>query len=120
MSLNCMKCGRETVDNEGFCAECLAEMEKYPVRPGMVIYLPQRREEPAPKKSHSRRKAAPSPEEQVKRLKKLVHRQSVAIVVLILLLLAVGHFAGMYLLDATAEFLSGQNYNAITDVFSGK
>ena len=120
MSLNCMKCGRETVDNEGFCAECLAEMEKYPVRPGMVIYLPRRREEPAPKKSHSRRKAAPSPEEQVKRLKKLVHRQSVAIVVLILLLLAVGHFAGMYLLDATAEFLPGQNYNAITDVFSGK
>ena len=118
--MNCMKCGRETVDSEAFCTECLADMEKHPVRPGTLIVLPQRKEETNPKKNHSRRKAAPPPEEQVKRLKKLVRKQNIAIVVLFLLLLAAGHFVGMYLLDATAEFLPGQNYQSITDVFSGK
>lgn len=118
--MNCMKCGRETVGTDVFCAECLEEMEKYPVRPGTVVQLPRRREEPVVKKSHSRRKASPPPEEQVKRLKKLVRRMNIALVVLFLLLLAAGHFAGKYLMDATAELLPGQNYNAITDVFSGK
>ena len=118
--MNCMKCGREAEDSNVFCAECLAEMEKYPVRPGVVVHLPRRREEPATKKGYGRRKAAIPPEEQVKRLKKLVRRLNVALVVLFLLLLAAGHFAGKYLVDATAELLPGQNYNAITDVFSGK
>ena len=118
--MNCMKCGRETVESEVFCTECLMDMEKHPVRPGTLISLPQRKEESAPKKSLGRRKAALPLEEQVKRLKKTVRRQTVAVVVLILLLLAAGHFAGMYLVEATAEFLPGQNYQAITDVFSGK
>ena len=118
--MNCMKCGRETVGNDVFCAECLAEMEKYPVRPGTVVLLPNRREEPALKKSHSRRKAGLPPEEQVKRLKKVVRKLNIAVLVLFLLLAAAGHFAGMYLLDATAEFLPGQNYHSITDVLDGK
>lgn len=118
--MNCMKCGRKAESSDVFCAECLAEMEKYPVRPGVMVHLPLRREEPVAKKGYGRRKAAPPPEEQVKRLKKLVRRMNVALVVLFLLLLVAGHFAGKYLVDATAEFLPGQNYNAITDVFSGK
>ena len=113
--MNCMKCGRETVESDVFCAHCLTEMEKYPVRPGTVVQLPRRREEPAVKKSHGRRKAAPPPEEQVKRLKKAVRKLWVAILVLVLLLAVFGYFAGKYILEATAEFLPGQNYHSVTE-----
>ena len=113
--MNCMKCGRETVKDDVFCAQCLAEMESYPVRPGTVVQLPQRREEPVVKKSSGRRKAAPAPEEQVKRLKKAIRKLWVTILVLVLLLAAAGHFAGKYILEATAEFLPGQNYHSVTE-----
>ena len=116
--MNCMKCGRETVEDDVFCGECLAEMEKYPVRPGVVVHLPRRREEPAAKKSYGRRKAAPSPEEQVKRLKKVIRRLNIALLVLVLLLLIAGYFAAVHLMESDVEFLPGQNYNSVTDVLS--
>ena len=116
--MNCMKCGRETVEDDVFCGECLAEMEKYPVRPGVVVHLPRRREEPAAKKSYGRRKAAPPPEEQVKRLKKVIRRLNIALLVLVLLLLIAGYFAAVHLMESDVEFLPGQNYNSVTDVLS--
>lgn len=38
----CMKCGREIPPTQVFCDECLKEMEKYPVKPGTPINLPNR------------------------------------------------------------------------------
>lgn len=38
-----MKCGRE-IRLGAFCDECLADMEKYPVKPNTVVQLPNRQE----------------------------------------------------------------------------
>ena len=113
--MNCMRCGRETVDNQVFCNECLADMEKYPVRPGTVVHLPRRREEPAVKKSLGRRKAPPSPEEQVKRLKLQIRRQRIVLLICTVLMLIAGYFAVVHVLEQDIDFLPGQNYSSVTD-----
>lgn len=48
--MHCMKCGRKTEDSHVFCPDCLTEMEKYPVKPGTVVKLPQHPTTPAAKK----------------------------------------------------------------------
>lgn len=40
--MNCLKCGKETDGTNVFCQECLQIMERYPVKPGTPIHLPQR------------------------------------------------------------------------------
>ena len=64
----CMKCGKEIKENQVFCEACLVTMGKYPVKPGTVVRLPQRKSAPAAKKSNSRRRTQIPPEEQVKNL----------------------------------------------------
>ncbi len=43
---HCMRCGKEMAEGQNFhfCEECLAEMEKNPVKPGTPIQLPKREE----------------------------------------------------------------------------
>jgi len=66
--VHCLKCGKETMDDQAFCLECQKEMAKYPVDPGTVVQLPARR--PAPLKKVVKRRI--TPEEQVKILRKRV------------------------------------------------
>lgn len=40
--MSCMRCGKEIGEGQVFCAECLAEMERHPVKPGTPIQLPHR------------------------------------------------------------------------------
>ena len=35
--MSCMKCGKEVSEDQVFCPECLAEMERYPVKPGTPV-----------------------------------------------------------------------------------
>ena len=116
MSMNCMKCGRELSDDGVFCAECLEEMEKYPIKPGVVIHLPRRKPEPVAKKALVRRKPLPSPEEQVKNLRKLVWRLIASLVVMVILLGATGYFTVVHLLESDIRLLPGQNYSAIGNI----
>lgn len=111
--MNCMKCGREVSDGV-FCMECLVEMERYPVKPGTVVQLPRRKSETAAKKSYSRRKLQPSPEEQIKSLRKTVRRLALILLVLVLLLGVTGYFTAVHLSESDAVFLPGQNYSAVT------
>jgi len=64
----CMKCGREIRESGVFCNNCLAEMEKYPVKPNISIQLPSRPDNSAPKKKTKPVKEIP-PEEQIRHLK---------------------------------------------------
>ncbi len=64
----CLKCGKETMDDQAFCLECQKEMAKYPVDPGTVVQLPPKKQLP-PKRTTRRRI---TPEEQVKILRKRV------------------------------------------------
>ena len=40
--MNCLRCGAEVAEGESFCANCLAEMEKYPVPPDTYVMIPKR------------------------------------------------------------------------------
>ena len=53
--MNCMKCGREILEGS-FCEECLASMDKYPVKPNIVVQIPNRQEAIQAKKMIRRRK----------------------------------------------------------------
>lgn len=110
--MNCMKCGRE-VSVGSFCAECLADMERYPVKPGTVIQLPRRRPEPSVKKNHSRRRPQPSQEEQLRTLRKLVRGLVLALVISLVLLGISGYFAVVHLLESDVVILPGQNYSTV-------
>ena len=113
--MNCMKCGREISDGL-FCTECLEEMDRYPVKPGVVIQLPRRKPDAAVKKTHARRRPLPSQEDQIRNLKKLVRRLVLVILIMLLLLGATGYFAAIHLMESDVVILPGQNYSAVTDV----
>ena len=106
--MRCLKCGRQTEDEQVFCPQCLSQMEAYPVKQDIHIQLPNRPAESAPKKA-GRKKAVLSPEEQLSLLKKRLRRLTAALVVLALLLCAA--LAGLiYDLSSTEDLDWGKNY----------
>ncbi len=109
---HCAKCGRPAQLDQAFCSECLAEMEKYPVKPGVVVLLPHRETQP-PKPAGRRKPPAPSPEELVKKLKKRIISLTLA---LILALAAVSglvwYAVADYYEELNAKPLPGQNYSS--------
>ena len=113
----CPKCGRNAAENQAFCQECLAEMEKYPVKPGVVVLLP-RREQQMPKSASHRRHPVATPEEQILKLKKRITALTLA------LLLALGAAGGLgwlflqeYLDEKEVVLLPGQNYSSETSQY---
>lgn len=62
----CLKCGRETEDDQSFCLDCQKEMAKYPIDPNAVVHLPARRQQAAKKPVRRRN----TPEDQVRFLKR--------------------------------------------------
>lgn len=106
--MNCTKCGRDIAEHSVFCDRCLQTMANYPVKPGTVIQLPQRK--PAvPKKAGSRKRQL-SPEEQVVRQKKTIRWLSICLASTILLLcLSVALLLHLGQ-EQTSEETIGQNY----------
>lgn len=107
----CIKCGKETKDDQVFCEACLVLMEKYPVRPGIPVMIPPRAPD-APKKPSARRRII-SQEEQLSRLRSGLKGLSLA---LLCCLLALG--LTISLLVHTAELYQeaqdiGKNYNTV-------
>ena len=92
--MNCVKCGREIENDQVFCQFCLEEMERYPVKPGTVVYIPKHPEDELDKKSSSRRKVSLTPEQQILQLKKRVLCLRIALAIMMLscglLVIAVG------------------------------
>ena len=107
----CLKCGRPRGEDQAFCEDCLADMARHPVKPGVVVLLPQqeRPARPTPRKRH----AAPSPEELLSRLKKRILALWLA---LILALGAAGTLGWLfweaYQERESAKPLPGQNYSS--------
>lgn len=106
----CLKCGRPCADDQAFCGECLAEMEKYPVKPGVVVLLPPKEHvRPVSRRRH----AAPSPEEQVARLKKRLVTLRLALILALAAAGVLGWLAATdYLKEEETGPLPGQNYSA--------
>ncbi|MBQ7801004.1 MAG: hypothetical protein IJ375_01625 [Oscillospiraceae bacterium] len=107
--MNCMKCGKETEQDQIFCPECLAEMEKYPVKPGTVVQIPV---QPAKKQPHHRRPVV-TPEEQVRRLAKRNHRMTLALILVSAVAILFALLSFDILEKSSMHRLLGQNYSVI-------
>ena len=113
--MHCMKCGREIEEGHVFCGSCLEVAAKYPVKPGIAIQLPSKKEIPSSKKSHSKRRQAPSMEEKLLSLKK---RMKVIVIlwIITLCLLAATVYPTVRYFTGNSFLLPGQNYTTITGV----
>lgn len=108
--MGCLKCGRDTISEQVFCPDCLAEMQKYPVRPGTVVQLPSRKHSSAVKKVMKRR-TVPL-DDQVKILKKRVRTLTLLLIVATAIAIAMSVPAVEHLMEN--HFKIGQNYTTVT------
>ena len=116
--MQCMKCGQDVEEPNVFCEECLADMKNYPVRPGTVVQLPKYHEAP-PRRPAPRRKQPPTPEEQIKSLRKGIRILAVTLAATVLLL-AGAIFLLVMEYTGQEELLPGQNYSAATTATGDK
>lgn len=105
--VKCMKCGAGIRAGQVFCEECLADMEKHPVKPGTPVILPRREKQSAPKRNWKR---ARKPEEIISRL-----RRTVIVLMALIAVLAAALTISIHLLVTRADLgnpnqLPGQNY----------
>lgn len=109
----CMKCGREIDAEQVFCPECLADMEKYPVKPGTVVTIPRRpASNQSKKQANHRRHPAIPPEEQIKKLKKRVTALTLALALTLAAVVGLcARMVSQYLEDGD-KLLPGQNYSS--------
>lgn len=78
--MNCIKCGKDTEENNVFCQACLDQMKDYPVKPGTPVLIP----DPVTSRRYIPRKPrAPEPEEVIRRQKRIIRLLSVAAAVLL-------------------------------------
>lgn len=107
--MSCLKCGKPTEEKQAFCGECLALMEKYPVKPGIAIHLPQRDSVPQEKKTPARHRE-PTAAEQAEHLRKMIRWLLGMIAVLsVLLVLTAGMLLHIMSKDTPAGNI-GKNY----------
>lgn len=110
----CLKCGRQTNDEQLFCSQCRALMEAYPVRQDARVQLPNRRSVAEEKKAARRRRVI-SAEERIVILRSRQRRMLAVILVLALLLCATGFMLvrGMF---QTGEVEWGKNYTFVKNL----
>ena len=108
--MNCVKCGWEIPEDQVFCEICLAEMERYPVKPGTAIHIPTRSPEEEVVKKHSKRKHVPTAEELLLKTRKKLRRNRIAVVVLLLVCGVLSIVVGQMVLELDFQRLVGQNY----------
>ena len=103
----CLRCGRETEEDQAFCLECQKEMAKYPIDPHAVVQLPVRKQAP-PRKPVKRRI---SPEEQVKFLRRRIRLYTCLLAAALLVIVGLSIPA---IRDyGKVKFQIGQNYSTV-------
>lgn len=108
----CLKCGKETGEQDVFCSHCLEIMEQYPVKSGTAIILPQRESESPEKKPVRRRE--PSVQEHLQSQKKTIRWLLVAICALLAALLFVSGMLLRVLREQDPSQEIGKNYTTTT------
>ena len=111
--MHCLKCGKETAQQQVFCGECLDIMQQYPVKPGTAVQLPQR-DHPTQEKKPSVRHQEPSLAEQVDRLRLVLRWLTATIAVLSVLLLLTGAMLIHTLTKQDTPSAIGRNYTTST------
>ena len=108
----CMKCGKEIGENQVFCPDCLAVMDRYPVKRGAKVLIPNRPEPVQVKKAAPRKKTL-SPEEKIARLQKAIQVLSVSLAAVVLaLILSIALLADALSSDTQGNAI-GQNYSTV-------
>ena len=108
--MTCMKCGVEIPETQVFCDHCLSVMDQYPVKPDVHIHLSKRAlETDAPKKA-TKKKRAPTPEEQIAALKITVLRPRLFAVILAFLLCIATAFLALKVYEDYFAPATGRNY----------
>lgn len=111
--MNCMKCGREFESGGVFCEQCQAVMDKYPVKPNIVVQLPH-------SSTHARNSKVTrrplTPEEQIRLLKRQRRRLRFFLFITTVLMLLASFLAVYGLMDEEFQFLPGQNYTVEEDI----
>jgi hypothetical protein len=94
-----MRCGVETSGRQVFCTDCLASMERYPIKPGTPIHLPERQQAAEPRRP-VRKKRELTAEEQLPRLQRLVQLLAAGLAAALIL---AGIFGGLLFVELTDE-----------------
>lgn len=107
--MNCMKCGRENDTGGVFCEKCQAVMEKYPVKPNIVVQLPH-------SNASQNRTVRPvrrvlTPEEQIRLLRRQRRHLRFWLFITTVVMLLASALAVYGLMDEEFQFLPGQNYS---------
>jgi len=110
----CMRCGKETGDNQVFCTTCLATMQEHPVNPGTAVLLPNRT---APEEKKAAPKKRPLTQKQlILRFRKATKWLSIALASTLLLL----SFTVALLVHTLEEQNNsgdiGKNYNTVSTI----
>ena len=107
--MQCIKCGKDTENDQVFCDDCLNAMEEYPVKATTTVHLPQRINEPIPVKVPHRRWSQ-SPEDQIIHLKKVIRGLSLALALLSLVLVIGVAVSTNAVVKIRKDLLTGKNY----------
>ena len=99
--MSCIRCGKDTIENNIFCSECLADMERHPVKPGTPILLPNRETRGAVKRA-SFKLAASKWQDKIFRLKYIIFW----LILIIVLLSAALALCICMLLQITPEWIN--------------
>ncbi len=111
--MNCLKCGREITEGT-FCPDCLAVMDRYPVKPNTVVMIPHRANSTV--KHPPRRRKEPTEQELLQGARRVIRRLVIACVVLTLLLAAAAVWLILYSKGNTQTLPLGQNYSTATGI----
>ena len=111
--MNCLKCGRKIENSGVFCDECLAIMEKYPVKQNVALQLPRRKEEASGKKSSKKKHQLPL-EDQVRHQKRMIRHLVLLVCVLFTAIcLLMGWLIFEVLEPNATEDNTGKNYSTV-------
>ena len=108
--MNCVKCGRETEENQVFCRVCMDAAEKYPVNPTTVVHIPVHKPEEETRRRHVKKKIPPTLLEQNEKMKKKLLRLRVTVAVLLILCGVLLFAIGRATEELDFQRLLGQNY----------
>ena len=114
VAMNCMKCGRKYDSDQAFCPHCLDQMAKNPVRPDVIINLPNR-QDVSPKKAAPRKRVR-TPEEQILHLKKSNRHLIVALCLMTLLAGILVSISIDFFRQLDVQRFLGQNYSTMETI----
>ena len=115
--MHCLRCGRETENQQVFCKACLEYMSLHPVKSDTPIYIPSRKEKETPRRQHHWHRKERTAEEMVVILRKRV--KFLAAVSLILFMMLSAAVTGVWLAKKQGADIPipniGQNFVTSSD-----